>query len=549
MRSVTRALALLMTLVACQTEEVDDLTRLTPREQLIRLSVDLRGIHPSERELVSMDVGDTPYATYVDLWLEDPRFVNRMKSVFNDRYLTRTGDTYYSPDEVGLSNVDRRLLGEIVSEEPLALLEHILVNDLPYSTIVTAPHSMANPALAQMWSMEMQPDSAMVEGEPGWMPATYTDARPAAGILTMQTIWERYPSAGGNANRHRANAISKMLLCDDYLSRPIVLNRAAVDQLTLDPENAIRDNPSCQSCHSTLDPLSATLFGFFSYDDIEGINRATYRPEFEENWRYYAGKEPGYYGRPTSNLVELGEQIAMDQRFVDCAVETVFEGLTQRDLGQDDWTERAAHTNHFVANGQSLRELARSIVMSEEYRAATVADPERDERIATVKTVTPAQLESIIEDLTGYKWTFRGRDGLTTNDRGLNVLLGGIDSRFVTQRSYIPSVGGVFTHERLAQAAGYHVAQSDLAPERVGDAKLLRFVTLESTPETDREAFEGQIASLYLDITGKPLAPDAEEPALLIELWKTQHSVDADPVRAWGGVVSAVLRDPAVLFY
>jgi len=45
----------------------------------------------------------------------------------------------------------------------------------------------------------------------------------------------RYPSMGGNANRHRANAVSRTLLCDDYLARPIVLNRPAVDPLSLSP--------------------------------------------------------------------------------------------------------------------------------------------------------------------------------------------------------------------------------------------------------------------------------------------------------------------------
>ena len=57
----------------------------------------------------------------------------------------------------------------------------------------------------------------------------------------MNAVWQRYPSMGGNANRHRANAVSKLLLCDDYLSRPIVLNRSAVDQLTIDPEDAKED--------------------------------------------------------------------------------------------------------------------------------------------------------------------------------------------------------------------------------------------------------------------------------------------------------------------
>jgi len=38
------------------------------------------------------------------------------------------------------------------------------------------------------------------EGETGWQPATWRDARPAAGVLSMTGIWQRFPSMGGNAN-------------------------------------------------------------------------------------------------------------------------------------------------------------------------------------------------------------------------------------------------------------------------------------------------------------------------------------------------------------
>lgn len=536
------SLLLPLLLAGCAPEEPESMfVRLDGRQQLIRLSVELRGVHPSEAELETVDENDLAYEAYVDQWMEDPRFIGRMKEIFNQRFLTRTGDTFYNPMERGIS-IDNRVMADIIADEPLALLEHILVNDLPYSEIVTADYSMANPALAQMWAMDRD------DGE-GWQKAHYRDSRPHAGILSMTTIWERYPSMGGNANRHRANAMSKMLLCDDYLKRPIVLNRAAVDQLTLDPENAIRANASCQSCHATLDPLSAVFYGFFTYDSVEGIERTIYRPEFEENWRYYAGKEPGYYGVPVADLSDLAQQIAVDQRFIDCAVETVFEGLTQREKTEEDWTELSAHTNTFVADGQNLKSLVRSIVTSEDFRAGEVLDEESGNRIATVRTASPAQFESIIADLTGYTWTFRGRPGLSTTDRGLNVLLGGIDGRFIQERTYIPGVGGVFTQERLAQAAGFHVAQHDLDPAREGDARLLRFVTIEDTPETAHDAFVGQIHSLYRDITGLPLAPEATEPEQLIFLWKTQHSVEADPVKAWGSVVSAILRDPAVLFY
>jgi len=529
-----------------ESEEADDAAAfelLSPRQQLIRLSVDLRGIHPSEVELQAIEQAPALYDKFADEWLEQPAFIERTKELFNYRFLSRTGDTYFDIAQRDLSNVGDAKMGEFIANEPLALLEYIIDNDLPYSYIVTAPHSMANPQLAQMWDMYYPEDSR------GWQPVIYKDGRPHSGMLTMTTMWERYPSMGGNANRHRANAISKMFLCDDYLSRPVVLNRAAVDQLTIDPENAISVNASCQSCHSTLDPIASNFFGFFNYDDQLGIERTMYRPEMEEEWRYYSGKEPGYYGRPTSNIIEFGEQLAKDQRFMDCAVKTVFEGLTQREITDNDWSEVQPHANRFAETGQNIRELMRSIVKSDEYKAATVNNVDRAQEIATVKLVSPAQLESIIEDKTGYKWTFNGRDGLTTNDMGLPTLMGGIDSRSIVEPSYTPSVGGLFIQERLAMSAGFYVASTDLALDREGPARLLKFVTIEDTPEASPDAFDAQIRDLYLQLTGIPLPVDATEPNELMQLWKYQYSIEADPTRAWSSVVSAVLRDPNIIFY
>lgn len=516
---------------------------LAPRAQLTRLSVDLRGVHPTQEELTYFEENPASWPGYVEEYLADPRFLERVREIYNQRILTRNGMTYFDADEAGFSQVDRGALADRIGDEALMLLTHIVENDLPFSEMVTADYTMADPMLAEMWDIDIP------EGSKGWVEGHYTDGRPHAGILTMTGIWQKYPSMGGNANRHRANAVSIMMLCDDYLSRPIVLNRAAVDLLTVDPENAIATTQSCQSCHSTLDPLSAHFFGFFNYDAEDGIEQTVYRPENESNWRYYSGKEPGYYGRPTANIVELAEEIAEDNRFSDCAVKTFWEGLTQRTEVDEDWGEFEPHRDAFVESGLNVKALIRSIVMSDEYRAAHGREAGLDDRLAGAKVLSPAQLASVIEGKTGYRWEFGGRDGLTRNDMGLPVLAGGIDSEFVTKPSYVPSVGLMFVQERLAQAAAYHVAERDLSPERQGKARLLRYVNINDTPDSNPEAFKAQIESLYLDITGEALPEGATEADDLVNLWKYLHSVEASPKMAWAGVVSVVLRDPRILFY
>lgn len=537
---------MILLLLACATEDgpTDGLTLLSPREQLIRVSMDLRGVHPSEEELAAIEAAPSLYDDFVDRYLADERFLDRVEEVWNLRFLTRNGESYFDPSEAGIVGLDAAAVADSVADEPLKLVRHIAENDLSYAEIVLADYTLADPVVAAMWNVEHSP------GVPGWETGHYKDGRPHAGILTMTTIWQRYPSMGGNANRHRANAVSKMLLCDDYLERPIVLNRSNIDQLTVDPELAIQSD-SCQSCHSTLDPLAAHFFGFFHYEsDNMGLREATlYRPENEEGWRDYANKSPGYYGTPTANIRELAENLVEDPRFADCAVQTAFEGFGQRSLADGDWSEFAALRDRFVADGMTLKPLVKAIVTTRPYLAASAADAATNDRLATVKTASPAQLAATIEDITGYRWTFDGRDGLTTGDLGLPVLAGGVDGNFVSTPSYSPGLGVAFVQERLAQSAGYHVADHDLDPARTDAAILLKYVTATDTPDSAPDAFDAQVRYLYLRATGLPLAADATEPAAAAVLWKQLYSVEANPTQAWAGIVSAVLRDPRVLFY
>ena len=532
-----------LTLFGCKTEEEakqGDFVKLSPRESLIRLSIDLRGTMPSEAELQAIEAEPALYDAFVDRFLDDPGLADTVADLMDQRLLMRTGSTYdlmadgYSTEE----------LRSAVNNEQLALVRRIVDNDLPWSEIVTADYTMANPVLAEALRLDYP------SGARGWEKAQYTDGREHAGILTMSTTWLRYPSAGGNANRSRANALSKMLLCDDYLARPIVLNRAAVDQLTVDPETAISTNASCQSCHSTLDPLASHFFGFFVYDDDDPTEggASTYRPEREQGWRSYSGKSPGYYGTPTGNLTELGAMIAQDQRFADCAVQTVWEGLTQRTMVDGDWQEVSEHTQVFLDNDLTLKPLLRSIVTSEEYLAKYVLDEELSERMAGVKTVSPAQLSNVVAHSTGFRWEFGGRDLLTMQSSGVPVLLGGIDGNAVQKRSYKPSVGSVFVQKRVAYAAAWHVVERDFAADNT-EPELLRWVLATDTPDTNPAGFDEQIRQLYLAVTGIPLAPNASEPEELTTLWRQVHSVEGSSKKAWAGVLSAVLRDPAVLTY
>ena len=165
--------------------------------------------------------------------------------------------------------------------------------------------------------------------------ATTTRARPP-GILATNSLWWRYMSTTSNANRGKANAISKILLCNDYLSKTIEFDRS-VNLLDEDAMNdALKTNPGCATCHNSLDPLASFHWGTYYTDYQSPSDLKYYHPEREHLWQSYGDIEPAYYGQPGEGLGDSGQFIAADPRFIDCAVERVFGLLSQSETTMDD---------------------------------------------------------------------------------------------------------------------------------------------------------------------------------------------------------------------
>ena len=102
--------------------------------------------------------------------------------------------------------------------------------------------------------------------------------------------------------------------------------------------------------------------------------------------------------------------------------------------------------------------------------------------------------------------------------------------------------------ERIAEAAADFVTTND-ATAGPADARLFDVISFDETPETDVAAMTAQIQSLHLRLFGDRVAADGPEVTSNLALWSDLYAVDGDPVQAWSGLLSALLRDPDFLFY
>jgi hypothetical protein len=504
---------------------------------LTRLSIDLRGVRPTPAELERLAADPTQLDVLRDEFLQDPRFEGRVADLFSEVWLTRSETFPVNFEAFDLEGVAYADLVRSVGEQPLRTVGYVAANDLPVTDLVTADWTLADPILGALWPVDYP------AGDDGWRKVKWTDTRPSAGVLVSNSLYWRFPSTDSNANRKRANQVSRILLCHDYLTRPIEFDRNVnlLDEGAL--ADALRTNEACVNCHNTLDPLSAYFFGFWTYE-FTSNEVSQYHPSRERLWSDYLGTAPGFYGEPGDGLADLGWQIAADERFPQCLTQQVTELLLRRDADLLDADSLTAHREALLSD-LTLRPLFRSVVSSPEYRNAE-SDPEG--RNVPSKMVTVDLLASTVEELTGFRWIgTSGQDLLRTDAAGFQTLAGGADGVTVTTTAREPNTTLLLVQERLAEAAADYVVEHDLADP--GAARLFTGIDFTETPDTDRDAVVAQLRALHLRVLGHDVAADGPEVAANLELWSELYTVDGDVPRVWRSVLTALLRDPDFLFY
>lgn len=493
---------------------------------LVRASIDLRGRLPTEAELVAVEVDPEALPGLLDGFVQDRRFGARVADLFAPGTRTRVDQLAYD-GQVALA--DQVSLGD----EPLQVIARIANEDLPYTEVVTGDWTMADERLARVWPVDYP------EGATGWQVARYTDGRPHAGILSGNALWWRHRSTAENYNRGRANALTRLLLCTDFLARPVHFERTTdiFDAEALRVET--RENPACANCHSSLDPIGSYLYGFWTYSEV--AERGTYSFGAEPLWRSGTGMPPSFFGAPGYTLPDLGAQIAGDPRFVTCAVETSWSGLLRRPAAPSDLNRLTTHREAFLDGGLTLRALVRSIVNDPAYRAVGEAD-----HADNLKLMTPRTLALVLEDLTGFRWTWEDLGMLDNDLVGLRALGGGADGREITAEATRPTAPSLLVLERVAEMAALWAVAHDA--ERPEAARLFPSGTAIDAATAEADAI-ATVQHLFRRALARSVAADGQEVELSLRLWADARALEGDPERAWAVVLAWILRDPDFATY
>ena len=169
---------------------------------------------------------------------------------------------------------------------PLELISHVVMNDLPYTEILTANYIMANPQSAEAYGAsvayqdpndgnEFRPAQILSyyrkgegqEKECDTFGCLYSDPGPLAtdyphaGILNTKVFLQRYPTTATNRNRARSRWTHYHFLGLDVEKSA---SRTTDPAALADTDNPTMWNPACTVCHRVLDPVAGV---FQNYGD------------------------------------------------------------------------------------------------------------------------------------------------------------------------------------------------------------------------------------------------------------------------------------------
>jgi len=564
---------------------------LSDADRLIRASMVLRRIRPSVDELERVKADPGAYADIVDSYLESDEFGLVIRDMWAQILLLRT-DTFNQLPLLGELEGHGYTLQDVFdsqTEEPLRLVEHIVMNDKPFTEIVTAEYVLVDSLNARMYGLPYDFDS-----NEKWQMSHWNDARPKAGLLSSAEVWRRFESDGSNFHRGRANMVARELLCEDFDTRDILVAGGIDIADEFEVAYAVQEVDACIGCHQSLDPLAAYFWGYmqlihrnavrdaiqddcepWDYSDGEdppyGPNHVPeyfcypikqYSAFMEDEWEFWDLRSPAYYGRPAKNLRDVGQLIAGDPRFSQCMSRQFYGYLNQLSPTEVPYEIAIDLQSQFEASGFNGKALAKAVVMQEAF-GSYATNEEQVAPVVSIKTIRPEEYAATVHDLTGYRWwALPDTDDCETRSQngnecwgdldlgitdlfGFRSMQGGIDAQNITRPTFTVTPTKMLASGMFSADAAKWVVDSDFAAP-ASERLLLGLV--ESTT-TDEAAVRDQLVWLTLRILGEWVEPNSEDIDLRYALWQTGLETRGDAQGAWILTLSAFLQDPRMLFY
>ncbi|MDF2698293.1 MAG: Cellulose-binding domain protein [Labilithrix sp.] len=229
------------------------------------------------------------------------------------------------------------------------------------TTLFTAPHTFVNDRLAPLYGLDGVTGSELRKVD--------LDPTQRAGILTQLGFLSATSKANQTSPILRGKFVRTQLLCKTIPSPPMGVSVAVPDpkpgQTTRERFTELTASPSCQGCHSQLDPVG---FGFEHYDGI-----GQWRADDEGRPVDAKGEVAGTAIGAFDGAVDLAKRLAADPDAQSCVSRQWFRYVAGRIESLEDKCTLQQLDASFKAANYSIEELLVAMTQTDGflYRAVS----------------------------------------------------------------------------------------------------------------------------------------------------------------------------------
>lgn len=425
-------------------------TRLDDRSMATRLSYFLWNTTPDAALLDAADRGelvdDAGLERQVDRLLESPRLEQAVRAFFADLFgFDEIEDGLVRKDPTLFPAFSQALINDAREQTLRVIAHHLLDEDGDYRQLFTTRESFMTRALGVVYRVPVR-----TAGD--WEPYTFPADSPRAGLLTHLSVLALRAHPGRSSPTLRGKFVREVLLCTDVPPPPGDIDfsmfgeaggpnrRTARERLQQHVENEV-----CAGCHALMDPIGLgleQLDGIGAYRETE--NGATIDPSGELD------------GLPFADAAGLGAALARDPQLGPCFVDSLYRYAVGREVapGERAWLDGIEA--HFEASGYRLREILRTIALSEAFRTTSGARP-ADTPAPTATRGAPATATATTPPGAASPTPTTGDPGPTPTATAAGVTL-----RRLQDEIFTPRCATQYCHSQQTHSGGL-VLEPDLA--------------------------------------------------------------------------------------
>ena len=331
-------------------------------ELATRLSYFLWGSTPDDALLSAADANQlaTPEQLTVEVerMLKDPR-AKSVVATLHREWLELTSALEAPKAPTLYPGWSPALAADLFKESQL-FVDDVFWNDGKLGTLVSAPWTFGNAALAQFYGV-----APPASPGPNGFGKVGLQGQPRLGLLTQGTFLASHAGPDQSSPVRRGKFIREQLLCQPVAPPPnnLVIKPPVYDAGSSTRERFVQHEkePLCVACHSLMDPLG---FGFEGYDAV-GAFRSMDGPHAVDAHGSLAGTD---VDGDFVDALGLIERLAASKNVAACVATQWFRFAHGRTEGPRDACALAKLQQAFADSQYDMRSLPLAIVLSDTFR-------------------------------------------------------------------------------------------------------------------------------------------------------------------------------------